>query len=85
MAYTLFENDQWSISLDQVTWIEKKRDGGICIHFPGSDVVLMNKNYGPAFMEAYAKYHAWRSAPPAARPAQPTGPQQPPRPQQPTP
>lgn len=84
MAYSLFENEQWSISLDQVTWIEKKRDGGICIHFPGSDVVLMNKSYGPAFMEAYTKYHAWRSASQAPRPAQPSAPPQQ-RPQAPSP
>ncbi|MEB3288191.1 MAG: hypothetical protein VKJ04_11905 [Vampirovibrionales bacterium] len=62
-APSLFENEQCSISLDQVTWVEKKRDGAVTIHFPGSDVVLLNKTFGPDFMKAYHRYHHWKSGP----------------------
>jgi hypothetical protein len=83
MAATLFENEQWSISLDHVTWVEKKRDGAVSIHFPGSDVILMNKTYGPAFLEAYQKYHVWHSQQNQAKSAQQAAPAQQPRPAQP--
>lgn len=67
----MFENDQVSISMDHVTWVERKRDGAVTVHFPGADTILMNKSYGPAFMDAYYRYHHWRSSQPANASANP--------------
>mgnify|MGYP003395784362 CR=1 FL=1 len=60
--YSYFENDLMSVSLDHVTWVEKKRDGAVTVHFPGSDTILLNKVYGPPFMQAYMRYHQWKTA-----------------------
>jgi len=61
MSHTMFEIENHCIALDQITRVEKKRDGGVTAHFPGSDFVMIPKQDCLPFLQAYRDYHAWKS------------------------